>query len=208
MRDDFAVRERTRRPASGSVLSLPLLLDMPSSTTAGSPSVAYAQFLRRQHRPSPSVEQLGTPNSHHPLPMVSVFAVSPVRSSLQPVELLASLGGSDRVLPSQPRLLLPGFRWVAYPPIAGCNYGGNWASLTGGTFTTSASIAAPTPPDMRVRIRRLKSRTAQSPLKLEHPQGLLQRSASVGFLRRCARTCSPVHRPEHQRRTVEGLTLW
>jgi hypothetical protein len=128
------------------VLSLPLLLDMPSSTTAGSPSAAYAQFLRRQHRPSPSVEQLGTPKNHHPLPMVSVFAVSPVRSSLRPVELLASLGGSDRVLPSQPRLLLPGFRWVAHPPIAGISMVATGQVFTGGTFTTSASIAAPTPP--------------------------------------------------------------
>jgi hypothetical protein len=61
IRDAFAVRERTWRPASGSVLSLPLLLDMQSSTTAGSPSAAHTQFLRRQRRPSPSVEQLGAP---------------------------------------------------------------------------------------------------------------------------------------------------
>ena len=45
IRDAFAVLVRTRRPATGSVLSLFFLIDMPPSTTPGSPSAAFAQFF-------------------------------------------------------------------------------------------------------------------------------------------------------------------
>jgi hypothetical protein len=45
----LAVRHRAtpRRPRSGSVLLLAYFLDMSSSETTGSPSVAFTQFLRR-----------------------------------------------------------------------------------------------------------------------------------------------------------------
>jgi hypothetical protein len=121
---------------------------------------------RRLHMPSSFADSTGLrrvwnssalPSNHHPLPMVSVFAVSLVRSSLRPVELLASLDGSDRVLPSQPRLLPPGFRWVGHPShlLGITTVTTGQVSPVGLSPTgTSASIAAPTPPDMRVRIRR------------------------------------------------------
>ena len=72
------------------------LLDMPSSTTPGSPSVAHAQFLHRRRWPSPSLERLGTPKS----PIIRfrwdvIFEASLVRCllqhSLRPADLLALL---------------------------------------------------------------------------------------------------------------------
>jgi hypothetical protein len=81
-----------RRPASGSMLSLCVPLNMPPSKTAGSPLAVCAQFLRQRHWPSPGSQPLGTPKS----PIIRFrwdepFAASLVRCSLRPVELLAPL---------------------------------------------------------------------------------------------------------------------
>jgi hypothetical protein len=83
-----------------------LLLDMPSSTTAGSPPAAYAQFLHRRHWPSPRLERLGTPK--YPIirfPWVSAFAASRFTvcylHSLRPADLLAPLADLTGYL-SQP----------------------------------------------------------------------------------------------------------
>src|SRR5260370_20304904 len=61
MRDAFAVLVRLGDPRVVPCFHCMFLLDMPSSTNKGSPSVAYAQFLRRRRWPSPRIERLGTP---------------------------------------------------------------------------------------------------------------------------------------------------
>ncbi len=53
IRDAFAVQVRLGDPRVVPCFHCMFLLDMPSSTTTGSPSVAYAQFLHRRRWPSP-----------------------------------------------------------------------------------------------------------------------------------------------------------
>ena len=92
IRDAFAVRVHLGDPRVVPCFRCMLLLDMQSSTTAGSTLAVYAQFLHQHRWPSPDVERFGTPEvPHHPLQMGRSFAASPVRYSLGPVKLLASL---------------------------------------------------------------------------------------------------------------------
>ncbi len=103
------------------------LLDMPPSRTAGSPLAACTQFLRQRRWPSPGSQRLGTPK----FPIIRFrwdepFAASLVRFLLQPVELLAPLGGSDQVF----LLAVRGFYSRAFDvsvtlPVVGYNYGDN-----------------------------------------------------------------------------------
>ena len=70
IRDALAVRTRLSDPRVVPCFRCAFLLGMPSSTTAGSPSAAYAQFLHRRRWPSPRLVRLGTPKyPHHPLLM-------------------------------------------------------------------------------------------------------------------------------------------
>ena len=96
IRDAFAVLVRLGDPRVVPCFRYVLLLDMPSSTTTGSPLVAYAQFLHQQRWPSPRVEWLGTPK----YPIIRFrwdenFVASMVHClqphSLRPVESLAPL---------------------------------------------------------------------------------------------------------------------
>ena len=64
---------------------------MPSSTTPGSPSVAYAQFLHRRRWPSPSLDRSALPNTPSSASDGTVISWFPGSLSLRPVELLAPL---------------------------------------------------------------------------------------------------------------------
>ncbi len=119
---------RPRRPASGSVLSLivpsrrVVLYDpVPWPTT-----LAFAPPERARHSQVP----------HHPLQVGSSFRGFTGSHSLRPVELLASLGGSDRGhSPADGGFYFRAFGRSVTLPAAGHDYGGNWASSTGGTCT-------------------------------------------------------------------------
>ena len=92
IRNAFAVLVRLGDPRLVPCFCCTFPLDMPSSTTAGSPLAVCAQFLRQRHWPSPDVERLGTPKKpHHPLQRGRTFAASLVRYSLRPAKLLATL---------------------------------------------------------------------------------------------------------------------
>jgi hypothetical protein len=92
IRNAFAVLVRLGDPRLVPCFCCTFPLDMPSSTTAGSPLAVCAQFLHQRHWPSPEVERLGTPEKpHHPLQMGRTFAASLVRYSLRPAKLLATL---------------------------------------------------------------------------------------------------------------------
>jgi hypothetical protein len=106
MRNAFAVLVRLGDPQVVPCFRCVLLLDMPSSTTTGSPSGAHAQFLHRRRWPSPSVERLGTPK----YPIIrfrrdGVFVASRFTvcylHSLRPAGLLAPLADLTGYL-SQP----------------------------------------------------------------------------------------------------------
>jgi hypothetical protein len=96
IRNAFAVLVRLGDPRVVPCFRCSLLLDMPSSTTPGIPSVAYAQFLHRQRWPSPDLERFGTPE----YPIIrfrwdvvfeaSWFAICYLHS-LRPADLLAPL---------------------------------------------------------------------------------------------------------------------
>jgi len=102
IRDAFAVLVRLGDLRAVPCFRCVFLLDMPSSTTAGSPLAASAQFLRQRRWPSPEVERFSTPKKpHHPLQMGRTFAASLVRYSLRPAKLLASLADLTGYL-SQP----------------------------------------------------------------------------------------------------------
>ena len=82
--------------------------------------------------PSPSSQRLGTPNT----PAIRftrglIFRGFMVRISLRPARLLAPLHGSDRALPSQRELLLPGFQRDKCPA-AGYDYNSDWTPLLAG----------------------------------------------------------------------------
>jgi hypothetical protein len=110
MRDAFAVLVRLGDPRVVPCFRCLLLLGMPPSTTPGSPSAAYAQFLHRRRWPSPSLDRLGTPK----YPIIhfrwdGVFVASWFAHSLRPVELLAPLADLTGSFSQPTGLLLPGF---------------------------------------------------------------------------------------------------
>jgi hypothetical protein len=65
-------------------------------------TLAFAEFSAARRSRDPAIRFTRALN----------FEASVVRTLLQPVRLLAPLHGSDRALPSQRKLLHPGFRWV------------------------------------------------------------------------------------------------
>jgi hypothetical protein len=149
IRDALAVQHAPRRPASGSVLSMlvpsrhAVLYDRGESIGCLCPvpsptALAFTETSTVRHSqvpPSPAPD--GT----------LIFAASPVSYSLRPVGLLAPLADLTGCYPSQPRLLLPGFRWAVTLPIAGMATVATEqvppAELS--PSGTSASLAAPSP---------------------------------------------------------------
>ena len=183
MRNAFAVLVRLGDPRVVPCFRCMLLLDMPSSTTTGSPSGAYAQFLHRRRWPSPRLERLGTPK----YPIIrfrrdSVFVASRFTlccmHSLRPADLLAPLADLTGYL-SQPSGAFtsglsagrspfppPDITTVAteQPPPVG-------PSPTG----TPASIAAPGPSAETTAERQLGSRIAGGRKSAPHAE-VLRRS--------------------------------
>jgi hypothetical protein len=141
-------RDRLGDPRVVPCFRCAFLFGMPPSTTAGSPLVACAQFLRQRCGPSPEVERFGTPQfPHHPLPMGRIFAASLVCYAPRPVELLASLADPSGCLFRPSETLTPGLSSSRSPfSPAGITTAVTDQLLTDGTFTigTTASIAAPT----------------------------------------------------------------
>jgi hypothetical protein len=116
IRDAFAVLVRLGDQRVVPCFHCLLLLGMPPSTTPGSPSAAYAQFLHRRRWPSPSLDRLGTPK----YPIIRFrwdgdFVASWFAHSLRPVELLAPLADLTRYFTQPTGLLLPGFRRGGHP---------------------------------------------------------------------------------------------
>ena len=147
--DAFAVLVRLGNPRVVPCFHCAFLLDMPPSTTAGSPLAACAQFLRQRCWPSPELERFGTPEfPHHPLPMGRIFAASPVRYSLRPVELLASLADPTGYLAQPSEAFTPGLStsWSPFSPPGITTVATEQAPPAGlSPAGTSVSIAAPSP---------------------------------------------------------------
>ncbi len=127
----------------------PFPLGMPFSAIAGNPLAVCAQFLRQRHWPSPEVERLGTPKKpHHPLQMGRTFAASPVRYSLQPAKLLATLADLTGYF-SQPSVAFTSRLSTGrspFPPLDITTVATEQVPPAGlSPAGTSASIAAPTP---------------------------------------------------------------
>ena len=152
IRDAFAVLVRLGDPASGSVLSLHALLDMPSSATTGSRRLLVPSSFTDNAGLRLGLEQArrsqATP---HPLQMgrwFSWFTWFTVLHSLRPVDLLALLAELTGDSPGRKDFYFRAFDGSVSLPAAGYDYGGNWAISTDGTFTRwnmPISIAAPKP---------------------------------------------------------------
>jgi hypothetical protein len=115
IRDAVAVRDRLGDPRAVPGFRCTFRSDMPPSTTPGSSNIDKFQSsdvdigLRRVLSGS------ALPRPRNPFHGALNFEASVVRTLLQPVRLLAPLHGSDRALPSQRKLLYPGFRRVGHP---------------------------------------------------------------------------------------------
>ena len=111
IQDAFAVREHLGDPRVVPSFRTLLSPDMSSSMTPEVPVVACVQFLHHRHWPSHRSETLGILE----LPQSASrgardFGASLVHFRYDLPGCSSPFGGSDRGLPSQPRLLLPGFR--------------------------------------------------------------------------------------------------
>jgi hypothetical protein len=149
IRNAFAVLVRLGDPRLVPCFCCTFPLDMPSSTTAGSPLAVCAQFLRQRHWPSPEVERLGTPKKpHHPLQTGRTFAASLVRYSLRPAKLLATLADLTGYF-SQPTVAFTSRLSTgrsSFPSLDITTVATEQVPPTGlSPAGTSASIAAPTP---------------------------------------------------------------
>jgi len=130
------VRERRGDPGVVPSFRCTFLPGMSSSMTPESPSVAPAQFLRRRRWPSPILQGLGTLDYPTPIRFRWDPHFGAVSSPLlRPAELLASLGGPDRLAPADRDVYVRASGGLVTLPAAGYDYGGNWASSTGGAFT-------------------------------------------------------------------------
>ena len=113
-----------------------LCVDMSSSSTPGSPSAAYTQFLRRRRWPSPTLHRLGTSTTPHTCASrgASLTRLHYRSLALQPADLLAPLAQLTETFTkadnpmsftflgrepfaglSQRGLLLPGFQRLGHP---------------------------------------------------------------------------------------------
>ena len=139
---------RPRPPASSSELSLPFLLSMSPSTPPESPPTARTQSSSAGFAfVHPSLDSaLSTPH-FNPLHVESTFGVSWFADSLQPTELLASLGGPDQAFysaqPTEAFTSELSAESVALLAV-GYIYGGIWAPPPTGLSPvgTAASFAA------------------------------------------------------------------
>ena len=135
IRDAFAVRERLGDPRVVPSFCCAFLLDMPPSMPSGRSKIRFIQItdfdfgLRLDLRGSALPGILLSASSR------ARFRGFLVRISLRPVQLLASLDGSDQDFSQPQRLLHPGFPRVSH--LSRC-----WISLrqslecsVGGTFT-------------------------------------------------------------------------
>jgi len=135
IQDAFAVLVRLGDPRVVPCFCCQFLLDMSSSTTPGIPSAACTQSL---------TDDAGL----RPFATGSAFPSTPPSASgggrlsrlhwfawLQPVEWLASLGGSGQIFPADRGF----YSWASIGlvtlPDTRYNYSGNWAISTGGTLT-------------------------------------------------------------------------
>jgi hypothetical protein len=130
IRDAFAVRERL-----GSELSLHIPSGHAVLYVPGEIEIRFLQFTDFDIglRQDPSSSALPVI-----LPSVSSrarFRGSLVRISLRPVQLLASLDGSDRDFSQPPRLLRPGFPRVSFPSRGWISLRQSLECSVGGTFT-------------------------------------------------------------------------
>jgi hypothetical protein len=124
-----------RRPASGSVLSLVLCLDMSSSQTPGSSAAALIQFFAANN----GLHSRGIIRHfqvlHHPLPVGIHFVATLVRLRYD----LSSCLSSWRIRLGS-RQAYEDFYFRASDglvarPVTGYHYSGNWIISTGGTCT-------------------------------------------------------------------------
>jgi hypothetical protein len=149
----FAVLVRLGDPRAVPCFRCVLLLDMPSSSTPGGPSVAYAQFLHRRRWPSPRLERLGTPQ----YPIIrfrwdvifeaSWFTIRYLRS-LRPVDLLAPLADLTGYLSQPTGAFTSGLSTgrSSFPPPDVATVATEQVPPVGLSPTgTAASIAAPNP---------------------------------------------------------------
>jgi hypothetical protein len=118
------------------VLSLLLLLGMPSSPTAGSPSAAFAQLLHRRRWPSQGFKLFGTPNA----PTIRfkwdfLFAAQSVRLRYGLSSCLPPWRIRPELPPADGDVYLRAFDESVTLLVAEYNYGGSWAASTGGTLT-------------------------------------------------------------------------
>jgi len=116
IRNAFAVLVHLGDPRLVPCFRCAFLIDMPPSTTPGSPSAASAQFFANGIGLRRHLTRLGAPN----YPIIRFrwenhFGASLVRYSLRPVDLLASLADLTGLYPSQRRLLHPSFQRVGHP---------------------------------------------------------------------------------------------
>jgi hypothetical protein len=140
IRDALAVLVRLGDPRVVPCFYCLFLLDMPSSTTPGSPSVSHAQSLDRRRWPSPSLDGSALPNTPSSASDGTVISWFPGSLSATAFatacRVVRPLGGSDRIfLPATQGFYFRAFDGAVTLPAAGYSYGGNWASSTGGTFT-------------------------------------------------------------------------
>jgi len=99
--------------------------------------VAPTQFLHHRRWPSSLLDGLGTSdNPANPFPAGLLFSKLPGSLTLRPVDLFALLDGSDQTLrPANEDFYFRASDGLVARTVAGYNYGGNWVSSTGRTFT-------------------------------------------------------------------------
>src|SRR5215469_4200334 len=108
--------------------------------TSRVPSAAYAQSLHRWRWPSPSLDGSALPNTPSSASDGTVISWFPGSLSATAFATACRVvrppGGADRVfLPATQGFYFRAFDGAVTLPAAGYDYGGNWASCTGGTST-------------------------------------------------------------------------
>jgi hypothetical protein len=119
IRDVLAVRptSTSRRPTSGSVLSLAVLYRHVALQDPGKPAGCSYPVLHRPRWPSTFSDGLGTSITLHPPILVeeSISRLNYGSHALRPADLLAPLSEQTRLSPSLRGLLHPGFRRIGRP---------------------------------------------------------------------------------------------
>jgi hypothetical protein len=126
IRDAFAVLVRLGDPRLVPCFRCAFLIDMPPSTTPGSPSAACAQFFANGIGLRRHLTRLGAPI----YPIIRFrwenhFGASLVRSLLRPVDLLASLADLTELYPANGDFYTRAFNGSVTLHVVRHNYGGN-----------------------------------------------------------------------------------